>query len=155
MKRGLFTILGSVVCLALAAPAFAQTHVYAGESIQDAISSVASGATIIVHNGSYYADPEDFGKISFQGKNITLIAASGPDSTTIWNAQLTLTGGESRACRIEGFTLRATVKRATNGTFVVCDRAERAAPVALVVSYTGRPRTADADRRGNPYACAD
>ena len=54
-----------------------------------------------------------------------------------------------------GFTLRSTVKRATNGTFVVCDRAARAAPVALVVSYTGRPRTADADRRGNPYACAD
>ena len=54
-----------------------------------------------------------------------------------------------------GFTLRSTVKRATNGTFVVCDRAARAAPVALVVSYTGRPRTADADRRGKPYACAD
>ena len=54
-----------------------------------------------------------------------------------------------------GFTLRATVKRATNGTFVVCDRAGRADPVALVVSYTGRPRTADADRRGNPYSCAD
>ena len=54
-----------------------------------------------------------------------------------------------------GFTLRSTVKRATNGTFVVCDRAARAAPVALVVSYTGRPRAADADPRGNPYSCAD
>lgn len=54
-----------------------------------------------------------------------------------------------------GFTLRATHKRATNGTFVVCDRAGRVTPVALVVSYTGRPRVAEADRRGNPYACAD
>ena len=54
-----------------------------------------------------------------------------------------------------GFTLRATQKRATNGTFVVCDRAERVAPVALVVSYTGRPRVADKTTRGKPYFCAD
>ena len=41
-----------------------------------------------------------------------------------------------------GFTLRATVKRATNGTLVVCDARNRARPKALVVSYTGRPRVA-------------
>jgi len=54
-----------------------------------------------------------------------------------------------------GFTLRATQKRATNGTFVVCDRADRVAPKALVVSYTGRPRVTDKTRRGEPYNCAD
>lgn len=54
-----------------------------------------------------------------------------------------------------GFTLRATQKRATNGTFVVCDRAARADPVALIVSYTGRPRAAEKDTRGRPYSCAD
>ena len=54
-----------------------------------------------------------------------------------------------------GFTLRATEKRATNGTFVVCDRAGRATPVALVVSYTGRPRVTRETRRGEPYECAD
>ncbi len=54
-----------------------------------------------------------------------------------------------------GFTLRATVKRATNGTFVVCDRADRIRPKALVVSYTGRPRVAARQRSGGPYACAD
>jgi type IV fimbrial biogenesis protein FimT len=54
-----------------------------------------------------------------------------------------------------GFTLRATQKRATNGTFVVCDRAARAIPVALVVSYTGRPRVTRETRRGAPYECAD
>lgn len=54
-----------------------------------------------------------------------------------------------------GFTLRATQKRATNGTFVVCDRAARTDPVALVVSYTGRPRTALETARGEPYSCAD
>ena len=54
-----------------------------------------------------------------------------------------------------GFTLRSTEKRATNGTFVVCDRAGRATPVALVVSYTGRPRVTQETRRGTSYECAD
>ena len=53
------------------------------------------------------------------------------------------------------FTLRATQKRATNGTFVVCDRRHRATPKALVVSYTGRPRVAVRTTRGRPYRCAD
>lgn len=54
-----------------------------------------------------------------------------------------------------GFTLRSTELRATNGTIVVCDPASRVTPRALVVSYTGRPRVALADTRGNPYTCAD
>ena len=54
-----------------------------------------------------------------------------------------------------GFTLRATQKRATNGTFVVCDRSDRAVPVALVISYTGRPRVTQETRSGEPYSCAD
>jgi type IV fimbrial biogenesis protein FimT len=54
-----------------------------------------------------------------------------------------------------GFTLRATQKRATNGTFVFCDRADRIAPKALVISYTGRPRVTQTTRRGDPYNCAD
>jgi type IV fimbrial biogenesis protein FimT len=54
-----------------------------------------------------------------------------------------------------GFTLRATQKRATNGTFVICDRAGRSIPQALVVSYTGRPRVTTETTRGNPYSCAD
>ncbi|MDJ0750532.1 MAG: GspH/FimT family pseudopilin [Woeseiaceae bacterium] len=52
-----------------------------------------------------------------------------------------------------GFTLRATVKRATNGTLIVCDRSGRAAPRALVVSYTGRPRIARERPDGSPYIC--
>lgn len=53
------------------------------------------------------------------------------------------------------FTLRATFLRATNGTFVVCDRADRVPPKALVISYTGRPRVADHSTRGEMYSCAD
>jgi len=55
----------------------------------------------------------------------------------------------------QGFTLRSTQLRATNGTFVICDRAGRAQPRGLVVSYTGRPRVALSDSRGNGYRCAD
>lgn len=54
-----------------------------------------------------------------------------------------------------GFTLRATEKRATNGTLVVCERAGRVPARALVVSYTGRPRVALSDRSGRAYVCAD
>ena len=53
------------------------------------------------------------------------------------------------------FSLRSVNLRATNGTLIFCDRAGRARPRALVVSYTGRPRVAYEDRRGRPYACAD
>lgn len=55
----------------------------------------------------------------------------------------------------KGFTLRATFLRATNGTFVVCDRQGRIRPKGLVVSYTGRPRVAFERPNGTPYACAD
>ena len=54
-----------------------------------------------------------------------------------------------------GFTLRATFRRATNGTLVVCDRAGRVTPRALVISYTGRPRVAERTPRGATYSCAD
>lgn len=54
-----------------------------------------------------------------------------------------------------GFTLRATFLRATNGTFVACDRARRIGPKALVVSYTGRPRVTLETSSGDPYACSD
>jgi type IV fimbrial biogenesis protein FimT len=54
-----------------------------------------------------------------------------------------------------GFTLRATFLRATNGTFVVCDRHDRIPGKGLVVSYTGRPRVAFERPDGTPYSCAD
>ncbi|MGB5491966.1 MAG: GspH/FimT family pseudopilin [Woeseiaceae bacterium] len=54
-----------------------------------------------------------------------------------------------------GFTLRSTFLRATNGTLVICDRANRIRPKALVVSYTGRPRVAVATPAEKPYTCAD
>lgn len=53
------------------------------------------------------------------------------------------------------FSLRSTDLRATNGTLVFCDRSGRAKSRALVVSYTGRPRVAYKNSRGQPYGCAD
>jgi len=52
------------------------------------------------------------------------------------------------------FTLRATVLRATNGSLVFCDPEARVRPRALVISYTGRPRVAEARPDGKPYQCA-
>lgn len=54
-----------------------------------------------------------------------------------------------------GFTLRATFLRATNGTFIVCDRQGRIPGKGLIVSYTGRPRVAFERPDGTPYSCAD
>ena len=53
------------------------------------------------------------------------------------------------------FTLRATFLRATNGTLVVCDDADRIAPKALVISYTGRPRVTRRRTNGDAYSCTD
>ena len=53
------------------------------------------------------------------------------------------------------FSFRTTALRATNGTFIFCDKARRAAARALIVSYTGRPRVSRIDRSGNSYKCAD
>jgi type IV fimbrial biogenesis protein FimT len=54
-----------------------------------------------------------------------------------------------------GFSLRSTSQRATNGTFVVCDRSARTDPVGLIVSYTGRPRAARKTPGGAAFSCAD
>ena len=53
------------------------------------------------------------------------------------------------------FSFRTTALRATNGTFIFCDKARRASPRALIVSYTGRPRVSRIDRDGNPASCPD
>lgn len=53
------------------------------------------------------------------------------------------------------FTLRATTWRATNGTLTICDARQRIPPRALVISYTGRPRVADARPDGSPFSCSD
>lgn len=55
----------------------------------------------------------------------------------------------------ESFSFRTTELRATNGTFIFCDRARRAETRALVISYTGRPRVTRKDRHGNPYQCPE
>jgi type IV fimbrial biogenesis protein FimT len=42
----------------------------------------------------------------------------------------------------------------SNLTIAVCDSADRAEPRAVVVSMTGRPRTADVDPSGMPLSCS-
>ncbi len=52
------------------------------------------------------------------------------------------------------FAFRTTVLWTTNGTLIFCDKARRASPVALIVSYTGRTSVSRIDRSGKPYKCA-
>ncbi len=66
-----------------------------------------------------------------------------------------VSGAVRLAANRRGFTLRATFRRATNGTIVACDAASRTPPRALVISYTGRPRVALKTPRGQPYSCSD
>ncbi len=63
-------------------------------------------------------------------------------------------GNFSVSSNRRSYTLRGTVRRATNGTFIICDRLGRIPPKALIVSYTGRPRVASARPDGRPYTCA-
>lgn len=64
-------------------------------------------------------------------------------------------GGRSQiTANRQGFSLRSTHLRATNGTIVFCDRAARTPSRALVISYTGRPRVTRKNSRGKAYTCA-
>jgi type IV fimbrial biogenesis protein FimT len=53
------------------------------------------------------------------------------------------------------YTLRGVRRRNTNGTFLVCDGARRAASRALIVSYTGRPRSAPGASAPASLSCPD
>ncbi len=51
------------------------------------------------------------------------------------------------------FVQRPFGRRSTNGTFTVCDPRGAARPRALIVSYTGKPRTAATAASGAPLSC--
>ena len=54
----------------------------------------------------------------------------------------------------EYFDFRPIQKRSTNGTLVFCDDRGAAAARAVIVSYTGRPRTDTVDPAGKRLVCA-
>lgn len=62
------------------------------------------------------------------------------------------TGGKMTANR-NFFVFRPGSYRSTNGTFVFCDRRGADAARALIVSYTGRPRTNRRAPGGRPLIC--
>ncbi len=61
-------------------------------------------------------------------------------------------GGTITANR-DAFVFRPAAVRSTNGTFVFCDRRGAGAARALIVSYTGRPRTARRGPGGRALTC--
>ena len=62
--------------------------------------------------------------------------------------------GTIRANR-RAFVFRAFEIRSTNGTFVFCDARGTADARALIISYSGRPRTAARRADGRPLRCQD
>lgn len=63
--------------------------------------------------------------------------------------------GVSVAANRSAFVLRPIPKRSTNGTFTICDRRGAAHARALVVSYTGRARTAEREPDGDLLQCPE
>jgi type IV fimbrial biogenesis protein FimT len=53
------------------------------------------------------------------------------------------------------FVLRPFYRRSSNGTFRVCPTRAATPPVALIVSYTGRPRLSARLADGRPIDCPD
>ncbi len=53
------------------------------------------------------------------------------------------------------YTLRGVRRRNTNGTFLLCDGAARVRSRALIVSYTGRPRSAPGHDAPASLACPE
>jgi type IV fimbrial biogenesis protein FimT len=52
------------------------------------------------------------------------------------------------------FVLRPFGKRSTNGTLVYCDQRGPESAKAIIVSYTGKPRTSTKDASGRTLICA-
>lgn len=92
------------------------------------------------------------GWIMYENIGRTSVDRRDPDETLLAMHRVGDTV-EIRANR-SAFAFRSTHLRATNGTFTVCDRGGRARSRAVVVSYTGRPRVATTDSRGEAYVCA-
>ena len=93
------------------------------------------------------------GWMLFANKDRDWPAARDPDEAVI--RQVGIDDRVRISANRSSFSLRSTELRATNGTIVVCDRRGFGRARALIVSYTGRPRVAYTNSRGEPYQCAD
>lgn len=61
-------------------------------------------------------------------------------------------GGATRSTRVK-YVWRAYGRRSTNGTVIFCSPTEPARSRAVIVSYTGRPRTSDRLSGGQKLGC--
>lgn len=112
--------------------------------------------TICPSTDARYCDPEgnwSQGWIVFANKGWKGLRVRDDDEALISHHRV----GETARIKANRavFSFRSTHLRATNGTLIVCDRSGRAEPRAVVVSYTGRPRVARENTRGEAYQCAD
>jgi len=72
-------------------------------TIQAAINASSSGDSIMVLPGTYYTD------IDFSGKDVHVESTDGPDSTLLFNCNITIDKGESRAAVLKGFRVEGDV----------------------------------------------
>jgi len=73
-------------------------------TIQDAIDAVSSGDSVLVLPGSYCVD------FNFSGKDVHIESTDGPDSTLIYNCNITISQGESRAAVLKGFSINGIIE---------------------------------------------
>ena len=93
--------------------------------ISTAVSMAEPGDTVLVRAGTY--GQTCFSGLDFQGKDLVLISASGPDSTIIscgpGQRAFTFNQGETQAALIRGFTIRHLVETDKLGSGILCQSA--------------------------------
>jgi Fibronectin type III domain/Right handed beta helix region len=99
---GVLAVPGAPAYSASAAPTI--TQVGAGQSIQAALDAAPIGGTVLVEPGTYFEN------LTFRGKDVVLKSTGGAASTVLDGRGLgpvvIFSGGETRAARVEGFTIR-------------------------------------------------
>jgi type IV fimbrial biogenesis protein FimT len=99
-----------------------------------------------------YSERYDAGWLVFVNEDDKNPPQRSPDEPLLWVHQPQLEG--TITGNREVFEFRPFLVRSTNGTLTFCDARGPASARAVIVSYTGRPRVAAVDPRGDPLRCA-
>jgi len=173
MSRGLtlFELLAALavlgICFSLAASGFIRLRT--GDAMTHSINNLAhavhaarqrsltTGSDIAIcpsHSGQQCDSDANWseGWLSFDNRDNDNPPQRDPDETILYATD------EPANLRVEAnrraFIFRPFGLRSTNGTFIFCDRHRRLRPRALIISYTGKPRTSGTLSNGATPCCA-